>query len=152
MAYYTTGNQRQLLVSPYQPDKTEKIGNNTGQLTDNDLGKAVKLDGDAVVLCDEGAEIYGFITSRSQTKNGYSIGGVVCDVGREMIAVDLAGGLAVGDLVVAKAQQAFGTAPSGGAAHVKIAAGTEAGVHKWQVVGLEVSPSTAYKQILIRKV
>lgn len=150
MAYYTTTGKRQLLVSPYQPDRTERIGDNTGQAGMADIGKPVKLSGDTVVLCADGDEIYGFIASvEAFTEGGHSIGGVVCDVGREMIAVDEDGGLAVGNLVVASTPVAFGTA---GIANVKVAAGTEDGLHKWQVIGLEVSPSTAGKQVLLRKI
>jgi hypothetical protein len=149
MAYASTRNNRQVTISPYVPDRVEKIGNDTGQASYLDIGKPVKLSGDAVVLCADGDEIYGFIASvNAGTYMGYSVGGVVCDSGREMIAVDEDGGLAVGDLVVASTAVAFGTA---GGPNVKVAAGTEDGIDRWRVIGLEVSPSTIGKQVLLRK-
>lgn len=119
MAYYTTANQRQVTVSPYIPARTEKVGTSAGQLTDADVGKAVKLSGDGTVLCADGDEVYGFIASKEQTYNGYSIAGVLSDVGHEVIAVDEVGGLAVGDLVVAGTKVDFGTALTAGGANVK---------------------------------
>jgi hypothetical protein len=149
MAYSSTRNTRQVEISPYRPDRTEKIGNNTGQASYVDIGKPVKLSGDAVVICTAGDEIYGFISSvNAGTMDGFSVGGVVADAGREMVAVDEAGGLAVGDLVVAGTAVALGTA---GVGNVAVAAGTEDGIDRWRVVGLEVSPSTAGKEVLLRK-
>lgn len=154
MSYYSsTGTKRHQTISPYIPDRVELIGNNTKQASSTDIGKAVKISGNAVVVCAEGDEIYGFITNvEAGSKDGYSFGGVAYDVGREMLANDLAGGLAVGDLVVAGVAVALGTAHHANGANVKIAAGTEAGIYKWQVIGLEVDPSTANKQVLLRKV
>lgn len=152
MAYYPSANFRQLLISPYQPDRTERIGTSVagGTASATDIGKPVKLAKDAVIVCADGDEIYGFIASvEAGTSGGYSVGGVVCDVGREMHATDEDGGLAVGDRVVAGTAVALGTA---GVANVVEAAGTEAGNHRWQVVGIETDPSVAAGQVLIRKV
>jgi len=153
MAYYTGTGKRHLTVSPYTPDRVELIGNNTKQASSVDIGKAVKLSGNTVVVCANGDEIYGFISSvEAGSKGGYSIGSVVCDVGRECWANDEVGGLVVGSRVVASTAVALGTAHNANGANVKVAAGTEAGSHKWQVIGLEVSPSTAGKQVLLRKI
>lgn len=125
MAYYTRTAGRSLTISPYTPDRVELIGTNAKQASSTDIGKAVKLAGDAVVVCADGDEIYGFIASvEAGSKNGYSIGGVVCDAGREVYANDLAGGLAVGDLVVASTAVALGTAHHANGAHVKVRTGS----------------------------
>lgn len=146
MSYSASGNNRQLLVTPYVPDRAEKIGNTSKQATYLDIGKPVKLSGDGVVLCADGDDIYGFIASvEAYSKNGYSIGGVVCDAGREIVAIDEAGGLAVGGLVVASTAVAFGTV---GGPNVKTGSPS---IHRWIVVGTEVSPSTAGKEVLLRK-
>ncbi len=146
MAYHSTRNFRQQTISPYVPDRVERIGDDTGQASYVDIGKPVKLSDDGVVVCADGNEIYGFITSvNAGTSGGYSVGAVACDAGREIIAVDEAGGLAVGGLVVAGTPVALGTA---GVGNVKTGSPT---THKWQVVGLEVNPSTAGKQVLLRK-
>lgn len=126
MAYYSsTGTKRHQTISPYIPDRVELIGNNTKQASSTDIGKAVKISGNAVVVCAEGDEIYGFITNvEAGSKDGYSIGGVACDVGREMWANDASGGLAVGNLVVAGVAVALGTAHHANGANVKAAPGS----------------------------
>jgi hypothetical protein len=125
MAYYTGTGKRHLTVSPYTPDRVELIGTNAKQASSVDIGKAVKLSGNTVVVCADGDEIYGFISSvEAGSKNGYSIGSVVCDAGREVWANDLAGGLAVGDLVVASTAVALGTAHHANGAHVKARTGS----------------------------
>ena len=92
------GVNRAPRINPYLPARTEKIGNNTGQASYLDIGKPVKLSGDTVVLCEDGADIYGFIESvEAGTNNGYSIGGVLCDAGLEVLAKDEDGALAVGE-------------------------------------------------------
>lgn len=147
MAYYSSNNHRQLLISPYIPDRTERIGDDTHQASAIDIGKPVKLADTAVVVCAATDEVYGFIASvEAGSKNGYSVGAVACDVGREMHAVDEAGGLAVGGLVVAGTAVALGTV---GVGNVVTGAPT---THKWQVIGLENSPSVAGGEVLLRKV
>ena len=146
MSYGTSANNRQLLITPYTPDRTELIGNNTKQASYLDIGKPVKLSGDGVVLCADGDDIYGFIASvEAGSKGGKSYGAVACDAGREAIAIDEAGGLAVGGLVVAGTAVAFGAT---GIANVKTGSPS---VHRWIVIGTEVSPSTAGKEVLLRK-
>lgn len=147
MAYHSQKGVRHLLTTPYLPDRTELIGNDTGQASAIDIGKAVKLSGNAVVAAASGNDIYGFISSvEAGTSGGYSVGAVACDVGREAIAIDEAGGLAVGDLVVAGTAVALGTAGGG-----NVISGSPA-IHKWQVIGIEGAASTAGEQILLRKV
>lgn len=121
MAEAFGGTNRVLLINPYIPARTELIGNTTKQASSKDVGKPVKLSGDAVVLATYGDPIYGFIESmEAGSKNGYSIGGVLCDRGCEAYATDEAGTLAVGDLVVAGTVIAFGTqTPAKGANVVK---------------------------------
>lgn len=125
MAYYSGTGKRHLTISPYLPDRTELIGSNAKQASSIDIGKAVKVSGNTTVVCAEGDEIYGFISSvEAGSKDGYSIGGVVADVGRECWANDAAGGLAVGDLVVAGVAVALGTAHHANGANVKAAPGS----------------------------
>jgi hypothetical protein len=125
MSYYTGTGKRHLTVSPYTPDRVELIGNNTKQASSTDIGKAVKLSGNTVVVCADGDEIYGFISSvEAGSKDGYSIGSVVCDAGREVWANDLAGGLAVGDLVVSSTSVALGTAHHANGWNVKARTGS----------------------------
>ena len=125
MSYYTGTGKRHLSVTPYSPDRVERIGNNTKQASSTDIGKAVKISGDAVVVCADGDEIYGFVSSvEAGSKNGYSIGSVSCDVGHECWANDLAGGLAIGNLVVASTAVALGTAHHANGANVKAAPGS----------------------------
>lgn len=103
-------------INPYLPARVEYIGNNTKQASSKDIGKPVKLNGETTALCGYGDEIYGFIESvEVGTDQGYSYGGVLSDVGHEVIAKDEAGTLVVGDLVVAGTPIALGTqTPAGG--------------------------------------
>lgn len=146
MAYIASANLRQPRINPYVPDRAEKIGDNTKQATSVDIGKPVKMDGDTVVLCASGDEIYGIVASvEAGSVDGHSYGGVVCDPGRDAVVIDEAGGLTVGALVVAGTAVAFGTAGPG-----KVIAGAPA-VHKWQVIGIENDPSVAGEEVLIQK-
>ena len=100
--------KRQITIAPYSPDDTENLGNNTGQYVSNDMGKAVKYSGDTMVLCASGDPIIGFISSVSPgTNDGYSIGGV--NKHNRQAAIDSAGSLSVGDIVVAGAPGTLGT-------------------------------------------
>jgi hypothetical protein len=103
-------------INPYLPARVEYIGDTTGQASSKDIGKPVKLNGESTALCASGDEIYGFIESvEVGTNGGYSFGGVLADVGHEVIAKDEAGTLVVGDLVVAGTAVALGTqTPAGG--------------------------------------
>lgn len=153
------GVNRAPRINPYLPARTEKIGNNTGQASYLDIGKPVKLSGDTVVLCEDGDDIYGFIESvEAGTNNGYSIGGVLCDAGLEVLAKDEDGALAVGDLVVAGTKVAFGTSVgSVGANVVKWVQAADSNgldntpIHKWQVLAY-YGVQGAGKQVMLRKV
>lgn len=124
--------KRQLLIQPYMPDFTENLGNNTGQFSSNDIGKAVVYNGDQMDQAADGNEIVGFVTSvEPGTKDGHSVGSVR-KTGR-IKALDEAGTLAVGNLVVAGTAGTLGTAAL---ANVKVAAGTEPGNFKWVVIAV----------------
>jgi hypothetical protein len=101
-------------VNPYIPARVERFGttsDNPRISAAKDRWKPVKLSGDTVVLCADGDLPYGFIESVNVgTNDGYSICGVLCDPGHEVLAVDEAGNLAVGDVVVAGTPAAIGTA------------------------------------------
>jgi hypothetical protein len=80
-----------------------------------------------VVLTGDSEEIYGFIESvEAGTSGGFSIGGVLCDAGHEVLAVDEVGNLAVGDLVISGTPVAFGTAVAALGANVKKRVGATA--------------------------
>ncbi|WP_299313719.1 hypothetical protein [uncultured Halomonas sp.] len=112
-------------INPYLPARVEFIGNNTGQASSKDIGKPVKLAGETTALCASGDEIFGFIESvEVGTNNGYSYGGVLSDIGHEVIAKDEVGNLAVGDLVVAGTPIALGTQTPKGGYNVKKAQAT----------------------------
>lgn len=143
--------KRSVTISPYVPDRTYAIGDNTGQATDKDNGKAVKMStsDSTVVLTAAGDEIFGFISSvEPYTDDGHSIGSVICDSGQESFAADEAGGLAIGDLVVAGNAVAFGTQLTT-YMPVKAVAGGEPGVNRWMVI--ETFGGTAGDKVLLRK-
>lgn len=139
-------------INPYLPARVESIGNNTGQASSKDIGKPLKLSGETTALCASGDEIYGFIESvEVGTDRGYSYGGVLADIGHEVIAKDEVGTLVVGDLVVAGTAIAFGTQTPEGGYNVKKAAGTEAGNHKWQVLAKYTTGRYA-GSVMLRKI
>ena len=151
MAEAFGGTHRVLVINPYTPARSELVGNNTGQANSNDVGKPVKLSGATTALCADGDEMYGFIESvNAGTKNGYSIAGVLCDAGCEVYATDEVGNMAVGDLAVAGTPIAFKIAPGVTGANVKKAAGTEAGLHRWQVMAKYTAGKYA-GSVLLRK-
>lgn len=142
--------KKYLRVDPYVPDRTEALGDNTGQFSDSDLGKPVKLNaGGYCELCASGDEIYGFVSAvEAYTEGGHSVGSVSADVNKQAYAVDEAGGLAIGDLVVAGTPVALGTkAPNGGNV---IAATSTPVIHKWMVV--ETYGGAAGDKVLLQKV
>jgi len=142
--------KKYLRVDPYVPDRTEALGDNTGQFSDKDIGKPVKLTAAGQCdLCASGEEIYGFVTAvEPATEDGHSIGSVTADVNKQAYAVDEAGGLAIGDLVVAGTPVALGTAtPNGGNV---IAATSTPAIHKWMVI--ETYGGAAGDQVLLQKV
>jgi hypothetical protein len=145
------GVNRVLRIQPYLPARVERLGNDTGQANTNDRNKSVVLSGDTVVLATEGADIYGFIQSvEVATQDGYSIAGVLCDVGHEVEAADAAGSLAVGNYVVSGAQTAFKTALTNGLQPVTVDSGTPPPGYAWQVMA--VYGSGAGRKVLLRKV
>jgi len=120
-------NKRQVLIDPYRPDATENLGDNSGQYNDKDLGKGVKYSGNAMVAVADGDEITGFVTAvEPGTKDGFSIGSVRKE-GR-VRAIDEAGSLAVGGLVVAGTAGTLGTY-----ALQNVKTGTPA-TYKWIVI------------------
>lgn len=145
-----SGYHRVMEIDPYRPARTELIGDDTGQASSKDVGKAVKLDGAGVDLCADGEEIFGILESTSvSTSNGYSVGAVLSASGNQAYATDdESTTIAVGDLVVAAAQPAYGTAVAATGTPVKKAAGTEAGIHRWIVVAKYTTPANG---LLIRK-
>jgi len=134
---------RQLLIQPYTPDVTENLGDNTGQFSDQDIGKPVVYNGDQMDLAAATNEIVGFVQSvEPGTSLGHSIGSVRKQ-GRAKV-IDEAGTLAVGDLVVAGTAVALGTL---GVANV--AAGAPA-TYKWVV--LAVTGAGAGRNALVERV
>jgi hypothetical protein len=99
-------------INPYIPGRTERLGTTSDnpRFSTKDIGKPVKLSGDTVVLCADGDLPYGFIEAVNVgTNDGYSIGTVLCDPGHEVLAVDEAGDLVVGDVVKAGTPTALAT-------------------------------------------
>ena len=145
--------KRQILIQPYLPDFTENLGDNTGQYSDSDIGKAVKYSGDTMVACAENDEIVGFVQSvEPGTKDGHSIGSVRKN-GR-VHALDEAGTLAVGNVVVAGTAGTLGTSAY---QNVKVAdpAGVYSSipgevVYKWVVIGLAATPGAGALVLLER--
>ncbi len=118
---------------------SEALGDNTNQFTDKDIGMAVKITANSYVPCADGDEIGGFVVSLSpETSNGYSLGSVKkshrveAKVGALVGAVNLA----VGKLVVASAQQAFGA----GDGYGRVKEGAPA-THKWEVIAVNTDGS-----------
>lgn len=88
-----------------------------GAITDNDVGKAVKLSAtDKVELCDNGDLIYGFINSvEIGTEGGLVVVGVLIK-GRVRVTLD--GTVAIGAIIEAGAQEAAGSVKAGNWANV----------------------------------
>lgn len=144
--------KRELLITPYIPDRTENLGDNTGQYGQNDISKPVKLSGSTCVPCADGDEIYGFVQSvEAFTYDGHSVGGVAADTGREAYATDEVGTMSVGDLAVAGTPTALGTAEIATGPNVKAAATPASVIHRWQVMEI-VSGSGAGAKLLLRKI
>jgi len=142
--------KKYLRIDPYVPDRVEALGDNTGQFSSDDIGKAVKQNaGGYMEQCASGDQIYGFVTAvEPATEDGHSIGSVSCDVNKQAYAVDEAGGLSLGTRVVAGTPIALGTkAPDGGNV---IAATGATDVHTWIVV--ETYGGAAGDKVLLQKV
>lgn len=149
---------REQTISPYVPDRNYSLGDNTGQFSDQDIGKAVKQHSSGYLeLCSADDKIFGVVASvEPGTKDGHSIGAVSCDAGQERYAVDVAGTLTRGVVVVAATQNALGTlnplAKTGAyGPPVQVhSVATPAGPHLWEVV--EIYGSGAGRGCLIRNV
>lgn len=138
--------KRQLLIQPYTPDEVENLGNNTGQYSSADIGKPLKYNGDIMDAPASGDAIAGFVTSvEPGTKDGHSIG-AVRKTGR-MFALDEAGTLTVGAVVVAGTPVALGTQSQANVIAEPIAG--DAGVFPWIV--LRVDGAGAGRVCLIGK-
>ena len=103
----------------------------TGALTDNDVGKPVKLANDRVELCADGDAIYGFIDSVERGTDGGYV--VVTVIERGTVRVTASGTLAQGAVVEAAANAAAGVAKTvnWGAVSTHTAA---AGEKNWMVL------------------
>ncbi|EOV8094037.1 TPA: hypothetical protein NGR52_004192 [Vibrio parahaemolyticus] len=135
--------KRGLIVSEYDQRDTEQLGDDTNQFAGVDIGKAVKFSGTTMVLCADGDEIVGVVESvEPYTNDGHSVG-TVKKSGRAKVKNAGAGALAVGDLVVAAAQPALGTAGTA----VK---GGAPATYKWAVVWLETDGSVGSDVIIER--
>lgn len=151
------GVNRAPRINPYLPARTESLDGAGSTFSYKDIGKPVVLYGDRVRAAVSGQEIYGFIESvEAATQGGYGVGGVLCDVGQDVLAVDEVGDLAVGDLVVAGTITAVGTqTPALGAKVIK--ASQESSeyapyvVHRWMVLAY-YGVQGAGKQVMLRKV
>lgn len=142
---------RYLRIDPYVPDRVERLGDNTGQFSDKDIGKPVKYNGEAMVLCASGDPIVGFVTAvEPGTKDGYSIGAVRMDTNQEQYATDEAGTLSVGDIVSAGTEVDLGTANPANGPNVLVIADPSAVIHRWEVVS--VHAVGAGSRVLLRKV
>jgi hypothetical protein len=151
------GANRAPRINPYLPARTESLDGNGSTFSYKDIGKPVVLYGDRVRAAVSGQEIYGFIESvEAATQGGYGVGGVLCDVGQDVLAVDQAGDLVVGDLVVAGTATAVGTQTPALGANV-IRADQESSeyvpyvVHRWMVLAY-YGVKGAGKQVMLRKV
>lgn len=115
--------------------RTEALGDNTGQFGTADIGMLVKLAANSCVPCADGDDIYGQVKSvESATVNdGYSYGSVKQSHRIQVkVGPNQVGNMAVGDLVVADAQPAFGA----GTGPVGLAKTGTPTIHKWQCISV----------------
>jgi len=138
-------------IAPYVPDRVELGYVASGQWTDVDIGKAVKLrDSSTVEICADTNEIYGFVTAvEPYTQGGYAVMAVACDAGREMWVTDQDGGLAVGNVVVAGDPVAVGTDLTY-KQYVQVAGTPASVIQTWIVVA--ITTGAANSDVLIRKI
>jgi len=136
--------KRQLLIQPYEPDYTENLGDDTGQFSSDDIGKAVKLSGDTSVLCASGDPIDGFVQSvHPGSVDGHSQGSVR-KRGRQRALDEVGTPLVVGELVEAGTVGTLGTQAL---QNVIKKAAPVAGEKYWVVVG--VTTGAAGSQVLL---
>lgn len=118
---------------PNAGEQTIRTYTITGAVTDDDMGKPVKISGtDNVALCADGDGIYGFIDSvEVGPTGGKVVVGVVC-AGR--VRVILSGAVAIGAVVEAAANTAAGVAKAGswGLVSTHVAAATDQ--KKWVLI------------------
>lgn len=104
----------ELTEDPLAQIESVALGAGSNEYDSDDVGKAVKLSGaNTAVLCVEGDEIEGFITSveGNTVNSGYSFGSIKRN--RRMLAevgANQSGNITLYGLVVADAQAAAGTA------------------------------------------
>ena len=138
---------RGLLVSEYDQRDTEMLGAATDEFKYADVNKAVKYAGVQMDLAVAGDDIVGFVETLNATTSDLHSVGTVKKSGRVRVEVGVGevGTLAVGDLIVADAQVALGTA---GRAMVK---GGAPAVYKWAVMWLD-GDGTAGTTVVIERV
>ena len=140
--------KRQMLIQPYQPDFTENLGDNTGQYSDKDIGKAVVYNGDQMDQAAAGDEIVGFVSSvEPATVEGHSVGSVRKN-GRAW-AIDEAGTLNVGDRVQAGTPGTLGVQAYANVVVLDTTAHPEP-TYNWVVI--RVDAGGAGRKVLLEKV
>lgn len=135
---------------PYQTIESAALGTGSGTWTKTEIGKAVKLgSANNFVFCTDGDAIDGFVNSVDAitVNGGYGFGGVQTD-GRRVVQVATGATLAVGDLVIAAAQTALGTA---GYAQVKKQATPAAGIKYWKVIAIKSGTGAAGDLVLVQE-
>lgn len=130
--------------------RSEALGSNAGQFGSKDVGMMVKLGANSCVPCANGNDIYGQVKSVEAftVNDGYSFGSVKQSHRIEAkVGSNQTGNMAVGDLVVADDQPAFGagTGPVG-----LVRTGTPT-VHKWQCIRIATDGSPG-DTVLLEKV
>ena len=141
-----------LVNSPHADVITAALGvDASNKMSDFEINKPVKLAAaDNYVLCSVGDEIEGFVvTTEAYTVNdGFSIGSVQRNKRVQAKIVTL--GVVVGDLVVAGAPSALGTADP--LMLVKKAAGTEDKLYNWRVISIVTGTGAIGDTVLIEKI
>ena len=140
--------QMQPLVDPVGNFSAALGVNPAGAFTSKDVNKAVKLIADSTYgLVAAGDEIEGTVEAISHftVNNGFSFG-TVNNRGRRVVTIDNAVAVVIGDLVVAGAQAALGTAQTNTVARK----GTPT-KFLWRVVSLLGSNGAAGTSVLIER-
>lgn len=141
-----------LVNSPHADVVSAALGvDNANKMTDAEINKPVKLAAaDNYVLCAVGDEIEGFVTSTeaNTVNDGFSFGSVQRN--KRTQAKIVTTGVVVGDLVVAGAPSALGTADP--LMLVKKALGSEAGLYNWRVISIVTGTGAIGDTALIEKI
>jgi len=112
-----------------QTNVTYKI---VGAITDNDVGKSVKMSAtDKVELCADGDAIYGFINSVEVGTEDGAVVVSVCIKGRVRVTCDST--IAIGAMIEAGAQEAAGSVKAGNWANVATHTAA-AGEKNWMLI------------------